>query len=101
MAKNAVTATQEAVNRGYDLGLLEESATKNKDFDSLPWSIMQDPIAGDGEGAVVDLNNKPLYTTTGNGHVYPYMLGRHTGTGDLDEDELQTLYKHLLNKNKT
>lgn len=95
LAENAITATQEAINRGYDLGLLNESA---KFWGGLPMSIMEDPIAGGGEGAVVDLNNNPIYTSTGTGDVFPYMYGR--GGGDaFDEDTLQKYYKYLSHKN--
>lgn len=70
IAQNAIAATQEALNRGYDVGLLEDSAQRG--IDNLPMGIMPDPIVGGGFGAVVDNDNNPVYSTVGTGHVFPF-----------------------------
>lgn len=101
LASNSIAATQEAMNRGYDLGLLEENAKSWED--NLPMSIMEDPISGGGEGAVVDLNDNPKYISTDDGQIYPYMIEgqRISGFGnDLSEDQLQNLYKNLATRKR-
>lgn len=70
LAGNAISATQEAISRGYDLGLLENSAQRG--FDNLPMDIMPDPMVGGGQGAVVDSHGNPIYTSVGSGHVFPF-----------------------------